>query len=242
MTSASHFGADYVIYGWHIMWQRGLRRYAFIPLIINVLLFSAAVVWAAHSLPTWVANIVALLPSYLQFLEVLVWPLVIVTLIALFALSFSTVATLIAAPFNSILAEQVVFRRGGIKPRPVTMTALVSDIPRVIGRELQKLLYLLPRLLIIGLIALVIPVLGQLLWILFMGWIMTLQYIDYAFDNNHISFRVMRQSLRQQRGKSLSFGLVIAVLASIPGVNLVIMPLAVCGASALWVDHFQQSR
>lgn len=240
MTNSSNFGADYLVYGWHIMWQKGLRRYALIPLLINLLLFSAGLMWAIGSTPSWVSQIMAWLPSYLQFLEILVWPLLVVTIIIVFALSFTTLATVIASPFNSILAEQVAFRRAGLTPRPVTLLGLVADLPRVLGRELQKLGYLLPRLLVVGLLALILPVIGQLLWLLFAGWVMTIQYIDYAFDNQRISFSQMRRELGQQRGKSLTFGLVVALLASIPLINLLIMPLAVCAATALWVDHFHQ--
>jgi CysZ protein len=138
------------------------------------------------------------------------------------------------------LAEQVAFRRAGLTPKPVSMLGLIADLPRVLSRELQKLLYLLPRLLLVTLLALLLPVVGQLLWLLFAGWMMTIQYIDYAFDNRRISFAQMRRELGQQRGKSLTFGLTVALLASIPGVNLLIMPLAVCAATALWVDHFHQ--
>lgn len=240
MTTRSNFAADYVIYGWQIMWQPGLRRYALIPLLINLLLFSVGVTWAIGSTPLWVSQIMGWLPSYLQFLEILVWPLVVLTIILVFALSFTTLATIIAAPFNSVLAEQVAFRRAGLVPRPATIMGLVADLPRVLGRELQKLLYLLPRLVIVGLLALMLPVIGQLLWLLFAGWMMTIQYMDYAFDNQRISFADMRHELGQQRGKSLTFGLVVAFLASIPLVNLFIMPLAVCAATALWVDHFHQ--
>lgn len=241
-TSQSNFAPDYLIYGWHIMWQKGLRRYALMPLLINLVLFSAGVVWVVQSAPEWVAAIMTMLPSYLQFLEWLLWPLLVITIILVFALSFTTLATIIAAPFNSLLAEQVVFRRSGLPPRAMTALGLLKELPRVLSRELQKLLYLLPRLLIVGLLALLLPVVGQVLWLLFIGWMITIQYLDYPFDNQHISFRQMRRSLAQQRGKSLTFGLTIALLASLPLVNLLIMPVAVCGASALWVDHFHQPR
>ena len=168
-----------------------------------------------------------------------IWPLVIITIVMVFALSFTTLATIVASPFNSILAEQVVYRRAGLTAAPVTLLDLLGDIPRVLVRELQKLVYLLPRLLVVALLALLLPVVEQLLWLLFAGWMMTLQYIDYTFDNQRISFSQMRAELAQQRGKSVSFGVALVIVASIPLVNLLIMPLAVCAASALWVDHFR---
>lgn len=239
MTVRSNFAPKYLVYGWHIMWQKGLRRYVLLPLLINLLLFSAGLVWAIDNSPIWVATIMAQLPGYLQFLTVVIWPLVIITIVMIFAMSFTTLATIIASPFNSILAEQVVYRRAGLTAAPVTLLGLLGDIPRVLVRELQKLVYLLPRLLVVALLALLLPVVGQLLWLLFAGWMMTLQYIDYTFDNQRISFSQMRIELAQQQGKSITFGVALVVVASIPLVNLLIMPLAVCAASALWVDHFR---
>ncbi len=85
----------------------------------------------------------------------------------------------------------------------------------------------------------ILPVVGQILWFLFLAWMMAVQYKDYPFDNHKISFTRMRQALKQRQGLSYSFGITTAVFSMIPLVNLVVMPVAICGATALWVDHYR---
>jgi CysZ protein len=64
---------------------------------------------------------------------------------------------------------------------------------------------------------------------------MVIQYIDYPMDNNGFSFRAMRRSLRQQRLLHLGFGGGVLLLLMIPVVNFFAMPIAVAGATALYV-------
>ena len=71
---------------------------------------------------------------------------------------------------------------------------------------------------------------------------MAIQYIDYPFDNHKISFITMRDALKQRRGKCLSFGALVTLFSAIPVVNLFVMPVAICGATAMWVDHYRQQQ
>ena len=235
----SEFGASYVGRGFELAFQKGLRRYALIPLLINFVLFSIAIYAIFHYTTVWVSDFLAWLPEWLRWLEIILWPLVILTVVLLFALTFTSVANIIASPFNSFLAEKVEARLTGIAPADNGVAGLVKDIPRTLGRELQKLVYFIPRSIGFLLLLLFVPVIGQILWLLWGGWMMTIQYADYAFDNHKVPFRQMRMSLGKRQGKSLSFGVVVAFLASIPIVNLIMIPVAVCGATAFWVDHMR---
>ena len=70
---------------------------------------------------------------------------------------------------------------------------------------------------------------------------MAIQYKDYAFDNHKVPFDDMKVELASNKGLSYSFGITAAVFSMVPFVNLVIMPVAICGATALWVDHYRDS-
>ena len=50
----------------------------------------------------------------------------------------------------------------------------------------------------------------------------------------------MKQALKQRQGLSYSFGVTVALFAMIPIINLVIMPVAICGATALWIDQYRE--
>ncbi|MBY6064762.1 sulfate transporter CysZ [Pseudidiomarina sediminum] len=241
-SSASDFGASYVARGFELAFQKGVRRYALIPLLINIVLFSIAIAAVFHYTTLWVADFMAWLPAWLYWLEVILWPLIIVAVLLLFAMTFTSVANIIASPFNSLLAEKVEARLTGIPAPDTGLTGLIKDIPRTLGREFQKIIYFLPRSLGFFLLLLFLPVIGQVLWLLWGGWMMTIQYADYAFDNHKVPFRDMRQSLYQHQGKSLTFGVVVAFLASVPIINLLMIPIAVCGSTAMWVDHMRSNH
>lgn len=69
---------------------------------------------------------------------------------------------------------------------------------------------------------------------------LAVQYCDYPFDNHKVPFNEMRNSLKQKQGKAYSFGALVAIFTTIPILNLIVMPVAVCGATAIWVAEFKR--
>jgi CysZ protein len=55
-----------------------------------------------------------------------------------------------------------------------------------------------------------------------------------------VSFREMKHVLQANRSQSFSFGITVSVFSLIPIVNFLVMPVAVCGATALWVDELKE--
>lgn len=118
---------------------------------------------------------------------------------------------------------------------------IYKDIPRSIKRQLQFIIYYIPRA-ILALVLFFIPgvqVAAGPLWFLFNGWMMTVQYMDYPMDNHRISFKDMRNLLSQKRIVNLSFGSIVMFATMIPVVNFVVMPAAVIGATLLFVDEYK---
>lgn len=70
------------------------------------------------------------------------------------------------------------------------------------------------------------------------SWLHWLESLDYPFDNNNVSFSRLRTQLRKTPVLSLSFGRTVALCSMIPLLNLLVMPAAVCGATALWCARF----
>jgi CysZ protein len=79
-------------------------------------------------------------------------------------------------------------------------------------------------------------------WFLFTSWMMAIQYCDYPYDNHKISFANMRSQLRGDLTGSYSFGITVSIASMVPFLNLLVMPVAVCGATAMWVDRYKQSH
>ncbi|ELX7504194.1 sulfate transporter CysZ [Vibrio fluvialis] len=242
MQAQQRSGLGYFFYGFDIAVSPGIRRFVLMPLLTNILLVGGALYYLFSHLDSWINDWMGQIPDWLSWLSYILWPLLVITILATFSYFFSTLANFIAAPFNGLLAEKVEEKLTGKKVNDDGVLAVVKDVPRIMVREWRKLVYVLPKA--IGLfILLLIPALGQtlgpILWFIFTAWMLAIQYCDYPFDNHKVTFNDMRNSLKQKQGKAYTFGMLVSVLTTIPVVNLLVMPVAVCGATAMWVNEFR---
>ena len=213
----------------------GIRRFILLPLAVNITLFAAGSYAAFHYSDALVES---LLPGWLAWLHWLLYPLLAVALLILTYYSFSLMANLIAAPFNSLLAAAVE-KIERVDPSPPA-TPLWRDILMSLIQELHKLLYFLALALPTLILALILPPLAPVLWFLYTAWCAALQYLDYPMANNAVPFRAQRARLRQNRADTLACGGAISLLTTIPVLNLVAMPVGVIAATLYWCRHLRQ--
>lgn len=233
-------GLGYLGEGFHLIRQPGLRLFVLLPIAINIVLFAVLFYFMAEGFSALIATAMGWLPdwNWLQSLDWLFWILYGAVILLMLAYGFVIVANLIGSPFYGYLAELTEKHLTG---QEVTTedgwATMVKDIPRALWREVQKILYYLPRaigLFIIGLVP-VVNLVAAVLWFLFNSWMMALQYVDYPADNHRVSFPTLRRTLGGSRLSALGFGLPVALAAMVPLLNLVVVPAAVCGATAFWV-------
>ncbi|WED21020.1 sulfate transporter CysZ [Vibrio sp. JC009] len=235
-------GFGYFIQGFSIAMTPGIRRFVFFPLLANILLLGGAMFYLFSNLNEWINAWIGYMPDWLSWLTYILWPVLTITILGTFSYFFSTIANFIAAPFNGLLAEKVEEKLCGKLDSNTSVFELLKDTPRILLREWQKLMYFAPKA--IGLfVLLLIPALGQtvgpFLWFIFSAWILAIQYCDYPFDNHKVPFRAMRDDLKGKQGKAYGFGVMVALFTAIPILNLIVMPVAVCGATAMWVEEFK---
>jgi CysZ protein len=233
-------GFEYLLDGFKLLNHPRLRAFVLVPLIINIIIFSLLTWLAAHFFSELLNYVNGFLPSWLHWLSWLFWLLFAIADLVIMAYCFTLVANLIAAPFNSILAERATAIFTGVE---VTDTSSfwksIIEIPQAMLRAAQWLLYYLPRA-IMGLILFIIPGVNAgapIVWFLINAWTMALQYADYPADNNKTSFKQMRQCANQNRLRFLGFGSAILLFTMIPIVNFFVMPAAVIGASKIWLNN-----
>lgn len=239
-------GAGYLFRGFGLIHRKGVRRFAYLPLTINILLFSFAIWFGISQFDSWLDSIIAsILPSWLgwlgDILEWLLWPLFVALLSLVVFFTFSIVANILAAPFNGALAEAVEVKLSGENPPSMSFSQILKDAPKMIFNEIKKLIYLVIWMVPL-LILSVIPVLGIVaspLLILFSSWVLALDYHDYPMGNHQLLFKQQRAVLRQKRGLALGFGLATMVATMIPIVNFFVIPAAVAGATALFVERLK---
>jgi CysZ protein len=238
-SSQIGLGLHYFLCGWRLLFQRNLLPFVLFPLLINILLVSGLVWFFLANIGGWLAW---LLPTWLDWLSWIIVPMVLLLIAVGFYFAFTTLANFIAAPFNSLLAEKVEQQLTGENLTEMSTAELLKDVPRMLKREWLKMWYSIPRLVAIFLLGLV-PFLGQtivpILAFLFGAWMLAIQYCDYPFDNHKIHFQRMRNALYEKRLMNFSFGSLVSLFTMLPFVNLVVMPVAVCGATAMWVNEYR---
>ncbi len=230
--------ARYLAEGFRLLARPELRWFALMPIAVNTLVFFSLIGFAISQFGVWMDAMLPQLPDWLVWVEFLLWPLFAVGLLLALFYGFTTLANLLAAPFNGLLAERVDALLGNVPPQDNSMAALLALVPRTLKRELQKTAYSLPRMLLL-VVLMFIPGLNLLatpLWFLFGAWMQAVEYTDYCSDNRQQPFSQLRQSLRAQRLPALSFGLTVSLATMVPILNLVAMPAAVCGGTKFWRD------
>ncbi|GHC28550.1 sulfate transporter CysZ [Aidingimonas halophila] len=228
-----------VTQGVRTVYTPGMRRYVFMPIAINLMIYAVTlhVTWTHFG--GWLDAWMAMVPGWLEWLEWLIWPLFVVALIIVVFFTFTLVTHLIAAPFYGFLAAKVETRLTG-RP-PADDRGLIRTGVDAMGRELRKLGYILPRLAVllvlswIPLINLVTPV----LWAVFAAWMMAITYLDYPMDNNRVSFPDMKRRLGKRWWQSLTFGAWVTLLTWVPLANVFLLPGAVAGAVQMWERHYR---
>jgi CysZ protein len=233
-------GVRYLFQGLLLLTKPGIRTYAIIPLLINIVLFGLGLWYGLSQFQLFLDWAAGFLPSWLQWIEWLLIPLFLLTMGVAVFFTFSMVANVVAAPFNSILSERVeLYLRGkeadvasgGMKE---VFLRLIPLIWNEINKVAYNILWTIPFLLLF-----LIPVVNlaaPFLWLLFSAWILAIQYADIPMGNHDISGKEVRKQLREKRAMSLGFGGVTLLMTSIPLFNFLVMPTAVAGATAMWVE------
>jgi CysZ protein len=234
-------GALYFLRGFALILRPGIRGYVVIPLLINVAVFAALIYFGAGQLQSFLDG---MLPQWLEWLNWLLLPLFLIAGLLIAFFTFNMAANLIAAPFNGLLAEAVERKLTGEGPAEGGLKKILADIGRTFASELRKLVYIGIRAVPILLLMLVpgVNVAASVLWILFSAWMLAVAYADYPMGNHGMAFSEQRSLLARRRWLSVGFGGSVMFGLAIPVLNFLVIPSAVAGATAMWVDQLRDAR
>ncbi len=238
-------GVQALLAGFGLLNKPRVRLFVIIPLLINTLLFAAVIVYGASQLGQLIAWMESQLGGWWEWIDWilwLLWPLFVAFSLLLVFVCFSILANLIAAPFNGFLAAAVEQHLTGNWPDDGgSLRQLPREVLKALGGEIRKLLYFalwaLPLLLLsfMPLINIAAPV----IWFLFGAWMLALEYMDFPLGNHGHTFPGIRRIIARQRSAAFGFGMAALLLSMIPVVNFIVVPVAVSGATRLWVLHIQ---
>ncbi len=231
-------GFQFLLSGFKLILKPGVRFYVLIPLLINSLLFASAIIYGASSLSELIDWLIAKW-SWIEWIEWLLWPVFVIIALAIVFFGFSIVANLIGAPFNSFLAEAVERTLTGQKNESNSKQPLMQIIFVSIKNEIQKLLYFVIRALPLLLLFMIpiVNIAAPVIWFLFTAWMLALEYGDYPMGNHDILFKQQRKKFAANRPLAFGFGSGVMLLTMIPIVNFLAMPVAVAGATKMYIEH-----
>lgn len=234
-------GAGYALRGWRLLAKPRIRRFVIVPFLINLAIFALAFrfgfAWLYSEIQSW-------LPGWLEWLSILIWPILIVLGLAVLFTCFTLLANLIASPFNGRLAEIVAMR---IADHPQLDQAqsrpLLQDIAVSVRSEMGKLGFFALRAIPLLLLFLIpgVNIIAPFAWFVFGAWMLSREYLDFPLGNQGMDFRSQRQLLKNKRRVTLGFGLAVVCMTLIPIVNFFAMPAAVAGATLLWHEQFRDT-
>ena len=214
--------------------QPGVRRYVIAPAAASFLIISSILAVAFAYMTDFTTWLESQLPSWLDFLSVIITPLVYLFGTLLCAWLAGLLAVMLVSPFLGNLS-QAVDRHAG-RDSEVSNVDWTAAVPATLRREWTKLRYHLPRLiglLVVSVIPLTSP-LAPLLWWGFGSWMMAVQFADLAAESRAIAFPDALDRLRANRATCLGFGIPASFVLALPFLNFLFVPVVVAGGTRLW--------
>ena len=241
-TSDIMQGATCLGRGFHLIRQPEVRLYVIMPLLINIILFGGLLWLGYQQFSPMVESLMSHVPGFLEFLRWFIWIVITLLTAIIVFFSFTPIANVIAAPFNALLSEKIEIRlTGKAVSSGISFYAMIKiSVLSQLGKLLYIALWSL-ALLLISLIP-VINIIAPVLWVIFGSWLLSLEYLDYPMGNHDLRFSDQKKILAQRRGLALGFGGAVMVLTSIPLINFIVMPVAVAGATLLYVEQLEAGR
>ena len=234
-------GASHVLNGFRMLKLRGIKRYVAIPLIINIFIFAGVIYFGADKIDELFEQY---LPSWLAWLEFILWPLIIIASLLVVFFTFTLVANIIGGPFNGVLSEKIEEHLTQQKINSnESYLDLLRDTGMGISNEVRKLFYIAVRVIPL-LILFLIPglnLIAPILWIIFGAWMLAIEYLDYPMGNHKMSFKQQIVLLKNNRFLCLGFGLVLLFMTITPILNFFSMPVGVAAATSLWVKKLNKN-
>lgn len=218
--------------GFGLLFKPGIKRFVLIPFVINIALFYFGSTLLFGQFDNWLEQ---LLPDWMSWLSWLLEVLFTIVIAIVIYYSFTVIANLIAAPFNSLLSARIEAMLTGQKPEDINSDSFFRLMTRTMKSEVQKILYAIKWFIPLIIITIIpgVNIVAPFLWILFAIWFFALEYNDYPLANRGHFFEEVKIYNRKNRMRALGLGTAVFLLTSIPFVNFFAMPVAVAGATKL---------
>lgn len=234
-------GFSFVLSGFKASFQiPGLLKFAVIPFLLYLILVVSLGSYSLSLVEGWSADFILWIKSYFDytgdnFVFKLIYkvayvfmyiPMMVIGIYLLFILS-----TVIASPFNSLMAEKTLMHYGLIEDRPFSFSHWASVTAKMVMISLGRALILL--IVGIGLFVFsLVPVLN--IFVSFLVFIIiAFDCMDYSYELKELSLKQRFRTLTILLPEYLGMGSFLWLVTFIPGFSLIVLPFAVIGCSQL---------
>ncbi|MDR0361866.1 MAG: EI24 domain-containing protein [Planctomycetota bacterium] len=223
----------------------GVKRYAALPLLLNILLYALALALLFWLLGRWEIGAVAWdfwgpagrwLSAAVNWAGWIVKAAAGLAALAIAYFSFTAVGMILASPLNDLLSEKIEAVYTGTAKSPdlpfrLTARASLLSVWDSIATACKQLVYS-----VFSLPFLLVPVIGFAPLFLVGAYFSGFGFIDSAMARNYLRPKHKKLLAKGNIRKIVGFGAVMQILFFVPFVGLLLMPLGVAAGTLLYCD------
>ncbi len=242
-------GALYPFQAFGFLRRHRLWGMASAAIIVNCALLALLVGGAFYFLiPYLEATVVAMVAwagdstLWMGVIEALTWVLWIVAIPAIIIMNFMVlilVGQAVASPFLDLLSEQVEVRVLEVAPAPFGVKRTLKSVAIALGDLVWGVLFLVAVNLPLLLLAF-IPVLGTslagVLSFSFSALLLAHEFMGLPLARQLVPYRRRWSHVWKHKWLGLGMGTSTMLLLAVPGLNLVLLPLAAVGGTLMYCD------
>jgi CysZ protein len=212
-----------------------LWKWVIAPAIVTLLLVVALVFGIVHAVDPLVAWVTAHLPSWLASVAGKLLAVLVVIALGFAALFlFTSLAAMIAGPFNEMLSEHVEAAITGRPSPPFSFGEFVRGAALGATHAIRRLLNAVVGFVLVFALGF-IPVIGTIAALVIGVWFAAsaaaYDCYDAVLARRGMAYRDKLAYLSRHRGRTLGLGAAVAGMLVVPGLNLVALGLGAAGAT-----------
>lgn len=244
MRVLREFAGGVALYGRALTWWRrepGVMLLGLVPGLIVFAAFAASLatlIWWLDDVSRWLARELVPWEGWLRDAASLAVGLaVIVGAVALAAFTFLALTSVVGQPFFERISRRVDDALGA--PDEAPATRWWESLLRGAGESLVLVSISAPVAVtgfFVGLVPVVGSVAGWLLTTTVGGWLVAIEYTTMPGERRGLRLAGRRRALARIRPRAIGFGAVTLLVTAIPGVGVLMLPVAVVGGTLLMRD------
>jgi CysZ protein len=219
--------------------NRGMLLYFVIPFILNILILSGIFYYSYTTLIPLVESFISGDVWYMQFLRVLVSPVLLILFSIFTIFIYSIVGGIITAPFLDLLSFKTERVLGNKSPEEsVSLKEMISDILRALSNSI-RLIIMIVMINIVLLLLNLIP--GGSFIYAFLNFLSALffygfQFYDFPLERDRYSFNEKLRITWKFRRSVFGTGLAFFVMSFIPIIGFLGLNFCTVGAAVTYTE------